>query len=124
MNKFHLYRQIREELAAHYDKELRNVSTLLKDGVEVVAGPNSRIACSKTDSLVASGDANKVFREELSEAVRLILERYHRSLSKEVQTLGLSFDDDNWTDGNADLGGSPTRVQVPLMQTGNGSEPH
>jgi len=124
VNKFHLYRQIREELAAHYDKELRSVSTLLKDGVEFVAGPNSRIACSKTESLVASGDANKVFREELNEAVRLILERYHRSLGKEVQTLGLTFDDDSWTDTKAELGGPQARSQVQMMQNGNGSEPH
>ena len=124
MNKFHLYRQIREELAAHYDKELRSVSTVLQEGVEFVAGPNSRIACSKTESLVASGDANKVFREELSEAIRLILERYHRSLSKEVETLGLSFEDDSWTEAKAELSGSQTLATGQIMQNGNGTERH
>ncbi len=124
VNKFHLYRQIREELAAHYDKELRNVSALLQEGVEFVAGPKSRVACSKTETLVASGDANKVFREELSEAIRLILERYHRSLSKEVETLGLSFEKDSWTETKTELGGSQNLAAGSVMQNRNGAEPH
>lgn len=122
MNKFHLYRQIREELAAHYDKELRNVSALLQEGVEAVVGPNTRVACSKTESLVSNGDASKVFREEISEAVRLILERYHRSLHKEVETLGLTFEKEGWTEPKADLGSSHNLS--PGHRNGNGAETH
>lgn len=122
VNKFHLYRQIREELAAHYDKELRNVSALLQEGVEAVVGSNTRVACSKTESLVANGDASKVFREEMSEAIRLILERYHRSLSKEVETLGLSFEKDAWKEPQADLGSA--HGLAPSHRNGNGAEPH
>ncbi len=122
VNKFHLYQQIREELATNYDKELRNVSALLQEGVEAVAGPNIRVACFKTESLVANGDASKVFREEMSEAVRLILERYHRSLRKEVETLGLSFENDDWTESQADRNGSPNRTSG--IANGNSAEPH
>jgi len=127
VNKFHLYRQIREELAAHYDKELRNVSALLQEGVEAVVGPNTRVACSKTESLVANGDASKVFREEMSEAVRLILERYHRSLRKEVETLGLTFENEGWAEPQADRNGSSNRTtgnRTSGIANGNGAEPH
>lgn len=122
VNKFHLYRQIREELAAHYEKELRNVSALLQEGIESVVGPSTRVACSKTESLVANGDASKVFREEMSEAVRLILERYHRSLHKEVETLGLSFEKEGWKDAQADMGSAHNLT--PSLRNGNGAEPH
>lgn len=108
MNKFHLYRQIREELAAHYDKELRSVSALLQEGVDAITGPNTRVVCSKTESLVANGDASKVFREEMGEALRLILERYHRSLRKEAETLGLTFENDTWQEPKSERNPSHT----------------
>lgn len=122
MNKFQLYRQIREELAAHYDKELRNVTALLEGGVEAVVGSGTRVTCSKTDSLVANGDASKVFREEMSEALKLILERYHRSLRKEIETLGLSYEHEEWKDRNLGLTGGLERP-VGVRST-NGTEPH
>lgn len=102
MNKLQLYKQIREELGAHYEKELRNVEALLKSGCETVAGSNGRLFCSKTDSLIANGDANKVFREELGEALRLILERYQRGLRREVAALGLAKDSQSW-EGDEEL---------------------
>ena len=120
VNKFQLYRQIREELAAHYDKEVRNVGALLEEGVEVVVGSNTRVTCSKTESLVSNGDASKVFREEMSEAVHLILERYQRSLRKEIEALGLSYEKDSWDTKDGGLRGSlghSTTVR-------NGVEPH
>ena len=122
MNKFQLYRQIREELATHYDKELRNVAALLEEGVDAVVGANTRVTCSKTESLVINGDASKVFREEMTEAVRLILERYHRSLCKEIETLGLSYENDDWKESDSALSGSMSRPAA--LRNGKGAETH
>ena len=109
VNKLQIYKQIREELAAHYEKELRNVDALLKSGCETVTGANGRLFCAKTESLIAGGEANKVFREELSEAVRLILERYQRALRREVSALGLTKDDPPWNAEEEILSSQATR---------------
>ncbi|MCH9765643.1 MAG: hypothetical protein K0U34_06585 [Alphaproteobacteria bacterium] len=122
MNKFQLYRQIREELAAHYDKELRSVVALLEEGVDAVVGANARITCTNADSLVTNGDASKVFREEMSEAVRLILERYQRSLRKEIETLGLTYDGDGWKEPDTRLPSALSRSTG--ARAGNGAESH
>lgn len=122
VNKFQPYRQIREELATHYEKELRNVSALLEEGVEGVVSANTRISVGKTESLVANGDASKVFREEINEAVRLILERYHRSLRKEVETLGLRYSEEGWKDSGSKL--STAMGHSASLRSGNGAEPH
>lgn len=122
MNKFQLYRQIREELAAHYEKELRTVTAVLEEGVEAIASSNTRLACSPADSLVTNGDAHKVFREELTESMRFILERYQRSLRKEIETLGIKFDTENWKKQSNDIPASFSGVGS--LRSGNGAEPH
>jgi hypothetical protein len=119
VNKFQLYKQIREELAAHYEKELRTVDALLKSGCDSLVSGNARLSCSKTDALVSSGDANKVFREELSEAVRLILERYQRGLRREVAALGLVGENGNWDDSDAVLS-----AQLSRSNGHSGLDPH
>lgn len=122
VNKFQLYRQIREELVAHYEKELRNVSAVLQEGVDCISSANNRLSCGGSELLVVNGEANKAFREETAEAMRLILERYQRSLRKEIEALGLAVENDTWRDAGAQLsgGGNPSAG----LRNGNGAEPH
>lgn len=120
MNKFELYRQIRGELTTHYDKEQRLVSTLLDEGVEAVVSTSARIACAESDTLVANGEASKVFRQEINEAIRIILERYQRALRKEVEALGLSNESSRWQEAAAD---HSTSI-VASGELGNGVEKH
>lgn len=123
VNKYQLYRQIRDELAGHYERELKAVSALIEEGLDDLVGAGARVACVKTDSLIANGDANKVFREEINEAARLILERYQRALRKEIDGLGLSVDEPTWQESAK---GTYTNAvsHPPTLGNGKGAEPH
>lgn len=124
VNKYQLYRQIRDELAGHYERELKAVSGLVEEGLDGLVGAGARVACVKTDSLIANGDANKVFREEINEAVRLILERYQRALRKEIDGLGLTVDEPNWQEPAASSSYTNVAAQPPGLGNGKGAEPH
>lgn len=89
MNKYQLYKQIRIELATSCDKEMKAVTELLESGLNSIVGGKVTIELTTSNSLNAMSEAGRIFREELSEATRLILERYRRNLRKEIVGLGL-----------------------------------
>jgi hypothetical protein len=89
MNKYQLYKQIRQELAIGCDRELNAVSDILESGVMSLNGANATLDVGSLNSLNSMSESGRVFREELGEAVRVILERYRRSLQKEIASLGL-----------------------------------
>jgi hypothetical protein len=89
VNKYQLYKQIRQELAIGCDRELKAVSEILESGVMALSGINATLDVGSQNSLNSMSESGRVFREELGEAVRVILERYRRSLQKEIAGLGL-----------------------------------
>lgn len=89
MNKYQLYKQIRQELAVSCDREIKAVSDILDTGLMSITGSTAALDVGTPNSLNSMSEAGRVFREELGEAVRVILERYRRSLQKEIVGLGL-----------------------------------
>ena len=89
MNKYQLYKQIRQELATGCADELAAVTDLLQSGVTMISGPGSSVDVGAQNSFSSMSEAGRIFREELADAVRLILERYQRNLRKEIVGLGL-----------------------------------
>ena len=89
MNKYQVYRELRDELTGAYERELQNVREILDTGVAEIAGGRVTLQCSEHASVVQLGEAGKIFRDEIGDSLRLILERYERNLSKESASLGL-----------------------------------
>lgn len=109
MNKYQLYKQIRQELATGCDKELKAVSELLDSGITSITGGDATLEVALADSVNSMSEAGRVFRDELNESMRLILDRYRRNLQKEIASLGL---DDVRID---------TPQQQPRSRVSNGS---
>ena len=107
MNKYQLYKQIRQELAISCDRELKAVAEILDSGLLTISGGNATLDVGTPNALNSMSEAGRVFREELGEAVSVILERYRRSLHKEVAGLGL---DEVRADGQAATEGYATRA--------------
>lgn len=104
MNKYQLYKQIRQELATGCDKELKAVSEILDSGITAIAGGEATLDVALADSVNSMSEAGRVFRDELNESMRLILDRYRRNLQKEIASLGLD-------DVRIDTSPQPTRTR-------------
>ena len=89
MNKYQLYKQIRQELATGCADELAAVTDLLQNGFTAIGSPTASLDVGAQNSFSSMSEAGRIFREELADAVRLILERYQRNLRKEIVGLGL-----------------------------------
>ncbi len=89
MNKQELFQELRDELASAYTEELASVHGLLEGGLTAIKNERSQVHLQETGSIAAKGEAGKIFREELSDAMNLILERYARNLVKEIEHLGI-----------------------------------
>ena len=89
MNKQELFQELRDELASAYTEELASVQSLLESGLTSIKNERSEVEIQDQSSIAAKGEAGKIFREELSDAMNLILERYARNLVKEIEHLGI-----------------------------------
>ena len=89
LNKYKLFKQIRGELAESCSKELRAVEEILQRGLTIVAGGMATIEINTPNSLNSMSESGRIFRDELAQTTRLILERYQRNLKKEMAALGL-----------------------------------
>lgn len=89
MNKQELFQELRDELASAYTEELASVQSLLESGLTSIKNERSEVEIHDQSSIAAKGEAGKIFREELSDAMNLILERYARNLVKEIEHLGI-----------------------------------
>ena len=89
MNKQQLFQELRDELASAYTEELASVHGLLESGLTAIKNERAQVHLQEPASLAAKGEAGKIFREELTDAMNLILERYARNLVKEIEHLGI-----------------------------------
>ena len=87
------YKKLRQELSIDYVSEISRVKNLLANGIGDVHDGKALLDVSQTGSLVALGEARKVFREEAWRAMQLILERYERNLKREALGLGITLVD-------------------------------
>lgn len=101
MNKYQVYKEIREELGADFEKEFKDLQELLTKGVSVIGNAHATLQLVDPKSLAAFGEARKILTEEIEESLRLILERYERNLKKEVGSLGLVLPRASRTNGAA-----------------------
>ena len=65
------------------------MQSLLESGLTSIKNERSEVEIHDQSSITAKGEAGKIFREELSDAMNLILERYVRNLVKEIEDLGI-----------------------------------
>ena len=89
MNKQELFQELRDELTSAYTEELSSVQSLLESGLTTIQNERSQVQIQDQTSIAAKGEAGKIFREELADAMTLILERYARNLVKEIEHLGI-----------------------------------
>ncbi len=89
MNKQELFQELRDELTSAYTEELAHVQSLLESGLTTIQNERSHVQLQDQTSIAAKGEAGKIFREELADAMTLILERYARNLVKEIEHLGI-----------------------------------
>ena len=89
MNKQELFKELRDELAVAYEAELSNVHGLLENGITTLNNDKYQVRLDQSASLAAKGEAGKIFREEVADAMNLIIERYARNLIKEIEHLGI-----------------------------------
>ncbi|MEM9354794.1 MAG: hypothetical protein AAGB04_01155 [Pseudomonadota bacterium] len=89
MNKQELFQELRDELTSAYTEELASVQSLLESGLTTIQNERSHVQLQDQTSIAAKGEAGKIFREELADAMTLILERYARNLVKEIEHLGI-----------------------------------
>ncbi|MEM7559944.1 MAG: hypothetical protein AAF346_16025 [Pseudomonadota bacterium] len=89
MNKQELFQELRDELTSAYTEELASVQSLLESGLTTIQNERSLVELQDQTSIAAKGEAGKIFREELADAMTLILERYARNLVKEIEHLGI-----------------------------------
>lgn len=89
MNKQQVYRELRHELSTQYHAELQVVRDLLESPAQLLTNGETQLHLDGPVTLPASGEAGKVFREEVADALGIILERYARNLAKEIDELGL-----------------------------------
>lgn len=62
---------------------------MLETPAHALTNGQSQLQLDGLTTLAGSGEAGKVFREEVSDALGIILERYARNLAKEIDDLGL-----------------------------------
>lgn len=89
LNKYKLFKQIRGELAESCTKELHAVDEILQRGLSIVAGGMATIEINTPNSLNSMSESGRIFRDELTQTTRLVLERYQRNLKREMAALGL-----------------------------------
>ena len=94
MRKQEQFKELRDELTLEYQKELSDVQKLLDGGVTCIENGQAAIYFGEKNSLILDGEAGRVFREEVADALAITLARYARNLAKEVESLGLKFPQD------------------------------
>jgi hypothetical protein len=90
MDKRQSFIEMRAELSAAYETELRNVQMLLQDGVTRIENDVVAIQLSEPRPLAADGEAGQTFSDEFADMLNCTLERYERNLRKEIERLGLN----------------------------------
>ena len=94
MDKRQSFIEMRAELSAAYEIELKNVQLLLRDGATRIENDVVAIQLSEPRPLAADGEAGQIFSDEFTDMLNCTLERYERNLKKEIERLGLSAPDE------------------------------
>lgn len=89
MNKQEHSQELRDELASAHIEALPSVQSLLKSGLTSIKNERSELEIDDQSSIGTKGEAGKISREELSDAINLILECYACNLAKETEQLGI-----------------------------------
>ena len=100
MTKQQQLMELRDELAAVYQKELGNIQKLLDSGIERIANDQADVTLKPQESLAICGEAGQIFCDEFGDAALLALERYERNLRKEMVSLGLDYGNDATRQGD------------------------